>query len=259
MLQEIVANKRNELVETKASLPLEEVLSRFPESPPVSFAAALSQAGVNIIAEVKYRSPSRGSFDCSIPFQEIAEIYVENGAVAISVLTESKYFSGKLEYLSGIGEKFPATPLLRKDFIVDPYQVAESRAAGASAYLLIVSSLSDGELCSLIAYGEEVELSALVEIHEPAELERAIEAGAKLIGVNNRNLRTFEVDLRTSFDIARRLEGEEGFTLIAESGINEPSQIQELQDAGFRGFLVGSALMESPDPGGKLRYLRGSE
>lgn len=258
MLEEIVAHKRTELEKTRASAPLEEVLSRFPQRPPAGFADALRGPQVNIIAEVKYRSPSRGSFGCEIPFQELAGIYVENGAAAVSVLTDSRYFEGKLEYLRGISREHPSTPLLRKDFIVDPYQVAESRAEGASAYLLIVASLTVGELKSLIAYGRDLDLAALVEVHDPSELDRAVEAGARLIGVNNRNLKTFDVDLGVSFDLARRLEGEEGFLLVAESGIDEPSQIAELRDAGFSAFLVGSSLMGAQDPGARLRYLRGA-
>ena len=177
----------------------------------------------------------------------------------MSVLTEKHYFSGDLSFLQEIAEEQPELALLRKDFIVDPYQVVEARSSGACAYLLIVACLSEQKLQSLIHYGQEFQLDALVEVHDPFELEKAINAGAGIIGVNNRNLRTFEVDLDTSFDIARRMEGEKGYTLISESGIEEHSQIVELQDAGFQAFLVGSIFMDASDPGRKLRQLRGED
>ncbi len=259
VLERIVASKKQELIQTKESVPLEKLLGRIPEEPPVSLTSALAQSGVNIIAEIKYKSPSRGEFTCQLACRELAGIYSENGAVALSVLTEKNYFSGDLSFLQEIAEEQPELALLRKDFIVDPYQVVEARSSGACAYLLIVACLSEQKLQSLIHYGQEFQLDALVEVHDPFELEKAINAGAGIIGVNNRNLRTFEVDLDTSFDIARRMEGEGGYTLISESGIEEHSQIVELQDAGFQAFLVGSIFMDSSDPGRKLRQLRGEE
>ena len=259
VLERIVASTKQDLIRTKESVPLEKLLGRIPEEPPVSLTSALAPPGVNIIAEIKYKSPSRGEFTCQLACRELAGIYSENGAVALSVLTEKNYFSGDLSFLQEIAEEQPELALLRKDFIVDPYQVVEARTSGACAYLLIVACLSEQQLQSLIHYGQEFQLDALVEVHDPFELEKAINAGAGIIGVNNRNLRTFEVDLDTSFDIARRMEGEGGYTLISESGIEEHSQIVELQDAGFQAFLVGSTFMDSSDPGRKLRQLRGEE
>ena len=259
VLERIVASKKQELIQTKESVPLEKLLGRIPEEPPVSLTSALAQSGVNIIAEIKYKSPSRGEFTCQLACRELAGIYSENGAVALSVLTEKNYFSGDLTFLQEIAEEQPELALLRKDFIVDPYQVVEARSSGACAYLLIVACLSEQKLQSLIHYGQKFQLDALVEVHDAFELEKAINAGAGIIGVNNRNLRSFEVDLDTSFDIARRMEGEGGYTLISESGIEEHSQIVELQDAGFQAFLVGSIFMDSSDPGRKLRQLRGEE
>jgi len=259
VLERIVASTKQELIQTKESVPLEKLLGRIPEEPPVSLTSALAQPGVNIIAEIKYKSPSRGEFACQLACRELAGIYSENGAVALSVLTEKSYFSGDLSFLQEIAEEQPELALLRKDFIVDPYQVVEARSSGACAYLLIVACLSEEKLQSLIHYGQEFQLDALVEVHDPFELEKAINAGAGIIGVNNRNLRTFEVDLDTSFDIARRMEGEGGYTLVSESGIEEHSQIVELQDAGFQAFLVGSIFMDSSDPGRKFRQLRGEE
>ncbi len=259
MLDRIVASKKQELIQTKENVPLEKLLGTIPEQPPVSLRSALAQPGVNIIAEIKYKSPSRGEFACQLPCLDLAGIYSENGAVALSVLTEKTYFSGDLSFLKEIAQEKPDLPLLRKDFIVDSYQVVEARSSGACAYLLIVSCLDEQQLQGLIQYGQEFQLGALVEVHDPFELEKALNAGARIIGVNNRNLQTFEVDLDTSFDIARWMEGEEGHTLVSESGIKEHSQIAELQDAGFQAFLVGSILMDSSDPGEKLRQLRGEE
>ena len=253
VLEEIVASKKRELIETRKNLPLEDLLSQIPEQSPVSWQSALTESGVNIIAEIKYKSPSRGTFEA------LAGVYLENGAVALSVLTEKNYFAGDLRFLKEIAQERPESPLLRKDFIVDRYQVAETRNAGACAFLLIVSCLSEGQLSSLIRYGEDFHLDALVEIHDPFELEKAINSGARIIGINNRDLRTFQVELDTSFELARRMEGEEGYILISESGIQEHSQIVELQDAGFSAFLIGSVLMDSSDPGATLRQLRGEE
>ncbi|MDA2933148.1 indole-3-glycerol phosphate synthase TrpC [Acidobacteria bacterium AH-259-D05] len=259
MLEEIVASKKQELIETKTRLSLQDLLCQIPEQPPVSFTSAITQPGVNIIAEIKYRSPSRGSFACQLPCRDLARIYSSSGAVALSVLTEKNYFAGDLQFLQEIGEELPEVPLLRKDFIVDRYQIVETRCTNASAYLLIVSCLSEGELQGLISYGGDLHLDALVEVHDPFELEKAMKSGAHIIGVNNRNLRSFEVDIDTSFDIARRMAGESGHILISESGIEEDSQIVELRDAGFSAFLIGSTLMDSSDPGAKLGQLRGAE
>ena len=259
MLEEIVASKKRELIQTRKSLPLQDLLLQIPEKPPVSLRAAVTQAGINIIAEIKYKSPSRGAFACQLPFGDLARIYVENGAVALSVLTEKNYFAGDLRFLKEIAHESPEIPLLRKDFIVDRYQVVESRSSGACAYLLIAACLSEGQLHSLIHCGEEFQLDALVEIHDPFELEKAVNSGARIIGINNRDLRTLQVDLDTSFDLARRMEGEKGYIMISESGIQEHSQIVELRDAGFSAFLIGSILMDSSDPAEKLRQLRGEK
>ncbi|MCZ6769673.1 MAG: indole-3-glycerol phosphate synthase TrpC [Acidobacteria bacterium] len=259
VLEEIVASKKRELIETKRELPLEDLLSQIPEQIPVSWQSALTESGINIIAEIKYKSPSRGDFACQLPAGDLAGIYLENGAVALSVLTEKNYFAGDLRFLKEIAQEMPELPLLRKDFIVERYQVVETRNACACAFLLIASCLSEGQLSSLIRCGEDFHLDALVEIHDPFELEKAINSGARIIGINNRDLRTFQVALDTSFELARRMEGEEGYILISESGIQEHSQIVELQDAGFSAFLIGSVLMDSSDPGATLRQLRGEE
>ncbi len=254
MIDQILAAKQQELSQSKARRSLEEVVLQIGEDAPPSFCAAITSPGVSIIAEIKYRSPSQGTFPCQLPPQDLARIYSENGAVAISVLTEKTYFGGDIEFLKKVETPLP---LLRKDFIVDRYQIAETRLYGASAYLLIVTCLEKGLLHDLIHYGEGFQLDALVEVHDPFELEAAVESQARLIGVNNRNLRTFEVDVNVSFDIAKRMEKESGYILISESGISEYPQVSELQDAGFSAFLIGSTLMSSEDPARKLQELRG--
>lgn len=259
MLDEIVAARRKDVEEARRRLPLDALLRGLPTEPGPSFSAVLRRTGVNIIAEIKYGSPSRGAFRCRKPPEEVASLYCRNGAAALSVLTEKRYFQGDLEYLGRI-RRLPESegvPLLRKDFIVDPYQVVETRHAGASAYLLIAACLSPGALRGLLEAGREHGLEALVEVHDAFELEGALEGGARLIGVNNRNLKTLRVDLETSFELARRAGCREGVLLVAESGIRRHQEILELRDAGYSAFLIGSVLMDSPDPGAKLRELRG--
>jgi len=269
MLNQIMARKREELVERSCKVTLEELEDRFLESPPASLEAALVRPSVNIIAEIKYSSPSHGPFKCRLAPEDVAQIYVENGAAALSILTDEPFFGGSLEYLDRVfqhliredrnSDSGERTPLLRKDFILDRFQVAEAKVHGASAFLLIVACLDSVQLRSLIEYGREIGLEALVEIHDPFELDVALDSGARILGVNNRNLKTFEVDINTSFAIARRLEGEDRFVLVAESGVSHRSEVLELKDAGFHGFLIGTAFMESADPGAKLKELTHGE
>lgn len=267
MLQEIIRARRIEIEESRQRVPEETLVEEASRLENLSLREFLSLPGPSVIAEIKYRSPSHGPFRCQSPVEEVARGYVEAGARALSVLTDFSHFGGSLDNLKrsyellhgdrrSSEEEGLATvpvPLLRKDFILDRYQVIEARAAGASAFLLIVAALETQTLQDLRLYGEEVGLETLVEVHDPYELETAIESGASIIGVNNRNLNTFEVDLKTSFDIARRLEGESGLTRVAESGIDEPSQVLELWDAGFDGFLIGTRFMDTPEPGKALK------
>lgn len=297
MLNEILNYKRQETAKRKEQHPIGTLLDKAREETPPSFSEALSRDGLNIIAEIKYKSPSHGPFRCQKPPEEVAEAYIQNGAAALSILTDENYFSGSLENLkrvrerfkqhagrSGDGEEesesaakethhstryaargplsngqtFERIPLLRKDFILDRYQVAEARAFGASAYLLIAAALQQRELVELMGYGKELGLEALVEVHDAFELECAIESGSRIIGVNNRNLKTFNVNIKTSFEIARRLEGESGYILVAESGLSTHSQLEELRDAGFNAFLIGTTFMETDDPGAALAELLGT-
>lgn len=255
MLDRILARKKQDLEEARDRVPLAELLDADPGRPVPSFEAALTRPQINVIAEIKYHSPSRGAFTCRRPPHEIGQLYLDNGAAAISILTEKHFFHGDLEFFRTVRDQETDLPLLRKDFIFDAYQLAEARAHGASAYLLIAACLSPGELQELIRAGRDFQLDALVEVHDAFELETAVESGARIIGVNNRDLRTFRVDLDTSFHLARLLEGETGFVLVSESGIREHVQLVELRDAGFDAFLVGSLLMDSSDPGAGLRNL----
>ena len=259
ILDEIVAAKEQELEAVRQQFPRGSLLEAIAEGMPPAFDTALRGDGLNIIAEVKYRSPSRGPFPCQLEPVEVARQYRDSGAVALSVVTEKTYFAGEPAYLKDIRREFSELPLLRKDFLFDAYQVIESRAWGASAILAIVACLERSQLAGLLSSAGEFQLGVLVEVHDPWELEIAIDEGAGIIGVNNRNLNDFRIDLSTSFDIARRLEGEDGYLLIAESGLSERDQLVELREAGFSGFLIGSHFMNSQEPGKALRELLAEE
>lgn len=269
ILEEILAVQRREILSRKLQTPHDQLIDRAAERERPLLSTALEQDGLNVIAEIKYRSPSHGAFLCQLSPEAIAEGYRQAGAVALSILTEERFFGGRLDNLltvyralrsseeSNSEERREPIPLLRKDFLIEDYQVAEAAAYGASAYLLIVACLSPGKLHNLLSSGQEFGMEALVEVHDAFELDIAMETGAKLIGVNNRDLKTFEVTLNTSFDLARRLEGERGFQLVSESGISERSQMMELKDAGFSGFLIGTSFMKSEQPGRSLSQLLG--
>lgn len=263
ILDQIVARKRAELDEMLQHKAFAKLLEELPgdliQSPPPPFSRALQEDRINIIAEIKYCSPSHGPFAIQWPPEEVAEAYVQGGAAALSVLTDQAFFDGDPDYLQRLSSQEGHLPLLRKDFILERYQVVQARIWGASAYLLIAACLTPSELASLVSCSAEYGIDALVEVHDLRELEMALDAGAQVIGVNNRNLKTFEVDLDTSFKVAREMEGEEGRLLVSESGIDEHLQIVELRDAGFSAFLVGSSLMDSQDPAATLRSLRGEE
>jgi indole-3-glycerol phosphate synthase len=280
ILDQILSVKAEEVAALKEEVPLSRLLDRCGDDPAPVFSEALRGEELAVIAEIKYSSPSHGAFHCQKPPEFVARSYALGGAAALSVLTDRRFFQGDLEYLGRVKKlqerrwalsdeelereghedwRRRRLPMLRKDFVVDRYQVAEARLNGASAYLLIVAGLDAGKLGDLMRFGEDLGLEALVEVHDERELEVAVEAGSRLIGVNNRNLRTFQVSLATSFSVARRLEGESGFTLVAESGISERSQLNELKDAGFSGFLIGTSFMESEDPGAELARLLGRE
>ena len=245
VLLEIIAKKRERVREAKA------------RARPHALLRALQNDGINIIAEFKRRSPSKGMIREGANPIDVARAYEEGGAVAMSVLTEEDYFHGSLDDLRQVKATVDL-PVLRKDFIVDEYQVYESAAAGADAILLIVAALDDDLLSRLRRLAEdELQMDALVEVHTSEEMKRAAACGAKLIGVNNRDLRTFEVSLDTSLRLAQ--EAPADALLVSESGLNNASDLQRLYGAGFRGFLIGETLMRADDPAAALRGFRGRQ
>jgi len=252
VLSEIIAKKRERLNSAQKF-----DLAAHPATAPHVFRNALHSDGINIIAEFKRRSPSKGMIREGANPIEIARAYQEGGAVAMSVLTEEDYFAGSLDDLRQVKSTVDL-PVLRKDFIVEEYQVYESAAAGADAILLIVAALDDEVLLHLRRVAEdELQMDALVEVHTSDEMKRAAACGARLIGVNNRDLRTFEVSIETSLRLAR--EAPADALLISESGLKQSADLQRLHDAGYRGFLIGETLMRADDPAAALRSFRGLE
>jgi indole-3-glycerol phosphate synthase len=207
---------------------------------------------VNVIAECKRRSPSKGVLAASYDPVAIARRYEDGGAVAISVLTEPAFFDGALEHLTAVRAAV-TLPLLRKDFIVDEYQIYEARAAGADAVLLIVAALEQPELVRLQECAHALGLAALVEVHDETELARALDSGARIIGVNNRNLRTLTVDVDASFRLAASIP--RTVVAISESGLGSLDELERLASAGYRAFLIGERFMTAPDPAGALQAL----
>jgi indole-3-glycerol phosphate synthase len=217
------------------------------------FAARLSRAGaINVIAECKRRSPSRGVLRAAYDPVAIATGYERAGAAAISILTEPGFFDGSLADLAAVRERV-AVPLLRKDFMIDEYQLLEARAAGADAILLIVAALDNATLRSLAAQAAALDLAARVEVHSTEECRRAIDAGARIIGVNNRNLRTLQVDLDASRQVASMLPA--GVLGVSESGLKTPADLRAMKTLGFNAFLMGERFMIEPDPGAALAGL----
>lgn len=257
ILDEILAHKHVEVTEAIASVPRAEMRARAAAriDRPRGFRAALRKDdGVRIIAEVKRRSPSKGEIRPGADPVEIGRIYESCGAAAISVLTDERYFDGSLEALRAV-RAATRIPVLRKEFIVDGYQIDEAAAAGADAVLLIVSALSPEQLADFHAHASGLALDVLVEVHDEVELAAALEIGADLIGVNNRNLATFVTDLAVTERLAPAVPADT--VLVAESGIFEHADIVRLEACGAGAFLVGESLMRESDVGLALRKLRG--
>jgi indole-3-glycerol phosphate synthase len=259
-LSEIIATKRQLIDPARRVLSIQH-LRKDAEAVRLlagnhALSTALSDDGrVKIIAEFKRRSPSKGAIREGADAATMARCYESAGAVAISVLTEENYFDGSLDDLRAVRDVV-SLPILRKDFIFDEYQVYESAAAGADALLLIVAALDDETLARLLRLTEnELGLDALVEVHTKEELHRAVANGAKLIGVNNRDLRTFSVTMETSLELARFAPS--NAVLVSESGLT-PSEVGRLRDVGYRGFLVGETLMRADDPGRQLKLFLAS-
>lgn len=257
VLDRIVTDKREELAAASRRVPLDELKARLPAAAPVRpFAAPLRADTVRLIAEVKRASPSRGLLRADFDPVALARTYAGAGAAVISVLTDEKHFQGSLEHLAAIRAALPeGPPLLRKDFLFDPYQVYEARVHGADAVLLIAAILEPDLLGELLAVARELGMEALVEAHDEAEMERALAAGATLVGVNNRDLRTFEVDLATT-ERLRPLAPPE-VTFVAESGIFTRADVERLGALGVHAVLIGEALVTAPDPAAKIRELMG--
>ncbi|HPQ42693.1 MAG TPA: indole-3-glycerol phosphate synthase TrpC [Syntrophales bacterium] len=255
ILDRIVQVKRKEVERLRMSTSLDAMREAALDRPtPRSFEAAVSGSDCAVIAEVKRSSPSKGRIREDFDPLAIASLYEENGAAAISVLTDETFFEGKNAYLSEI-KKRVSIPLLRKDFIIDAYQICETRIIGADAVLLIAAILEGPDLEHLIDLAETLELASLVEVHSRHELERALAAGAQIIGINNRNLQTFSTDLNTSLELAPLIP--EGKVKISESGIEGRGDMERLMTGGIHTFLVGETLMKAPDPGAALRGLLG--
>ncbi len=253
ILDEIVANKRAEVAEQKQRVSLAEMRIRAEAMPAARyFVGALVRENVALIAEIKRASPSRGELNAQVDPVRLAQTYAANGASAISVLTDRKYFNGTPDDLRIVRDAV-RVPVLRKDFIVDEYQVYESRALQADAILLIVRILSDAQLSNYLALAQSLGMSALVEVHEERELERALAVEARLIGINNRNLADFTVDLATTERLAPRIPKDK--IVVAESGVFTRADVERVARAGAHVVLVGEALMRAADVGAKVREL----
>lgn len=255
ILDRIVATKRDEIAAAKGRVSEAELEKRLGP-PRRDFRAALvSQPGVAVIAEVKKASPSAGVIRADFDPVAIARSYAENGAACISVLTDEQYFQGHLDYLTAVRAAVPV-PVLRKDFLLDRYQLLEARAAGADCVLLIAEILPGESLPRLLREAGELGMQPLVELYDADNLPRVLDAGATLVGVNNRDLRTFKVRLEHTLDLAARMPA--GVCLVSESGIRDAADVARLRAGGVKAILVGETLMRAPDVGAKLRELGGS-
>lgn len=253
ILRTIIAARRRRIEEMRARAPLDKLRQQAESRSDFrDFGAALSGEGLSVIAELKKASPSRGLLRPDFRPGEIAESYQQAGASALSVLTEEEYFQGSLNDLKTVREAVHL-PVLRKDFIIDEYQVYESVAAGADAFLLIVAALEDKELRHFLELAERLRIAALVEVHTAEELDRAIDSGAQIIGVNNRDLNTLEVGLETSFLLRGNIPP--GCLAVSESGIKSGADLEKLAKAGFDAVLIGEHLMLAGDPGEELSCL----
>jgi len=256
ILDQIVADNKLELEIRKGSFPLEELRRiALEQPPPLDFASALRGERVQLIAEVKKASPSRGVIRSDFNPVEIAQTYASNGASAISVLTEARYFQGSLNHLRDIREALGSKrlPLLRKDFIHDPYQIYESRAYGADSLLLIVAILNPEKLEELFWLSHELGMSCLVEVHNEAELEIALRRQARIIGINNRDLRTFTVDLATTKQLRPFIPP--GRIVVSESGIKNRDDMEKLRKWHVDAVLIGESLISAPNIAAKMKEL----
>ena len=254
ILDTIVAHKREELKRDQQQVPLSTLKSKIPNLPPTRDirAALATPNNVSLIAEVKKKSPSKGIIREDFDPVEIARTYKDNAASAISVLTDYEFFAGELAYLSAIREAVDL-PLLRKDFTIDSYHIYQARADGADAVLLIVAILTLGQLRDFMRVARSLDLACLVEVHTEEELHLALEVDAEVIGINNRDLKTFRTDISTTFRLRESIPNDK--IVVSESGIYTRDDVEKLKAAGINAILVGESLMRSPDIGCKVREL----
>jgi indole-3-glycerol phosphate synthase len=257
ILKKIMHRKAEEVLARAERLPLRELAAGLADAPPArgfadALAARVAAGGPAVIAEIKKASPSKGVLREDFRPAEIAASYDRGGATALSVLTDRDFFQGSEAHLAE-ARAACALPVIRKDFIVDPYQVYEARAMGADCILLIVACLDDRQLADLSALAGGLGMDVLVEAHDADELERAAAVPGRLLGINNRNLRTFEVSLETTIGLLDRVPP--GRTLVTESGILAPEDVARMRRHGVHAFLVGEAFMRTPDPGAELQRL----
>lgn len=257
ILARILQTKAVEVEQARAALPLAEVKARAVAAAPARDFAGAIRSRVEarrpaVIAEIKKASPSRGVIREDFRPAEIARSYERGGAACLSVLTDAQYFQGSLAYMTEAREAC-SLPVLRKEFILDEYQVHEARAAGADAILLIVAALDDARMQAFEAIADALGMAVLVESHDAAELERALRLKTPLIGINNRDLRTFETSLETTYGLLRQIDGDR--LVVTESGILDRSHVDAMRAHDVHGFLVGEAFMRAPDPGAQLRAL----
>ncbi len=261
ILQRIRADKRREIALAKKKIPIGRVSEDARRQPPArgfraALEAAVATAGVGLIAEIKKASPSKGLIRGDFDPAQLAAAYEAGGAACLSVLTDGPYFQGAAEHLTA-ARKAVSLPVLRKDFMLDIYQIAEARAIGADCILLIMAALEDGQAGELAAAAAEFGMDILVEVHDRGELERALalDLGNAMIGVNNRDLKTMEIDLKVTEDLAPLVP--EGFMVVSESGIERPADLERLRAAGVNCFLVGGSLMQQNDVEAATRVLIG--
>ena len=257
ILTKIIEHKKNELVERKQHMPLEKMQEMASDAPsPRGFERALRSAQAakrpGVIAEMKRASPSKGVLRENFNPMEIAASYQTNGASCVSVLTDTEFFKGSCAILE-LARKTCFLPILRKDFIIDTYQVYETRAVDADCLLLIAACLEDEQMSELYALGKELRLDVLVEVHNAEELDRALKLEPTMIGINNRNLHTFDVSLDTTFGLLRQIP--ENCHVVTESGIHTKEDVAKMTEKGVNSFLVGEAFMVADDPGAKLKEL----
>ena len=257
ILDEIVENKRLEVAESKVRVPREQLEERASTLPkPRDFRTALRREGISLIAEIKRASPSKGDMLPGVDAVDLAALYEQSGARALSVLTDFKYFKGTLDDLESVHQG-GRIPCLRKEFIIDEYQIYEARAHRADAILLIVRILTDEQIKRFIALARSLGMAVLVETHTEEEIRRAMDCGAHIIGINNRDLDTLTMDLQTTMKLRKIVAG--GYTLVSESGIYTREHVRMLEDGGVDAILVGESLLTSKNIQAKIRELLGQD